>query len=216
LQMTACRFHLKNGAIVLVVIVVVMVCGVVSEDLHDDTDANSATVTTEQQRIIDAKMDLWSRGAFVFDEYEMHGWQQQELNMAPLRLGPVRQVRRDVSQEHQLHRQKKSSTVRNNKNHDDAWWNSNDWRGGGSVAEEESQVQLQELAKKFGPDFVQAIEQNKRDHAEDCRKSCELFYCAPPGEPTISINTLLQNDTTKIVSYSMGAVPPEDFAREFG
>jgi hypothetical protein len=196
--------RLKSFAIALVM--VVGMCGVVCEDRHDDTDDST------QERIIDAKMDLWSRGAFAFEDNNLHGLQQQ-LNMAPLRLGPVRKVRRDTLREHRHLKPPSSSTVRN-KNINNAWWDS--WRGGANVAEEENKVLLEQLAVKFGPDFVQAIEQNKIDHAEDCRKSCELFYCAPPGEPAISIVDLLQNDTTKIMSYSMGAVPPEDFAREFG
>ena len=201
--MTAC--HNKCLAIVLVA---VFVWGVVYGDRRDGSDDSVESAASTDERIIDAKMDLWSRGAFAFEEYDLIGFQRQG-DMAPLRLGPVRSVRRDSLREY--HQQKRNN---NNNYQKSPWWNT--WRGGGSVAEEESKVRIQELAEKFGPDFVQAIEQTKVDHAEDCRKSCELFYCAPQGEPALSIDILLQNGTTRIASYSMGAVPPEDFATEFG
>jgi len=75
---------------------------------------------------------------------------------------------------------------------------------------------LADLESQLGPEFAAAIEANNRDHAEDCKKSCEMFYCAEPGSPLQPLEELLEGDATTIKSYSLGAVPPEDFADEFG
>ena len=82
-------------------------------------------------------------------------------------------------------------------------------RGGDSL-----QDKIQKLGIKFGPDFLNAIEQNKKDHAADCALSCQMYYCAPPGTALKPLSTILNQ--TRIASYSMGAVPPEDFANDFG
>lgn len=84
-------------------------------------------------------------------------------------------------------------------------------RGGDS---QQLQNKIHELGIKFGPDFVNAIEQNKKDHAADCALSCQTYYCAPPGTSLKPLSTILNQ--TRIASYSMGAVPPEDFANDFG
>ena len=73
------------------------------------------------------------------------------------------------------------------------------------------------LESKFGPEFKQAIEQNIREHEADCRKSCESFFCADEND----VNSFMQWDpnginSTEFVSFPFGAVPPEDFASDFG
>jgi len=60
------------------------------------------------------------------------------------------------------------------------------------------------LSRKLGPEFAAALAENAKEHKEDCRKSCEKFYCgAAASKPW------------KTRSISMGSVPPEDFANEF-
>ena len=81
--------------------------------------------------------------------------------------------------------------------------------------EENEEAMLQRLAAKFGPDFTAAIGKVRQDHTSDCEKSCEMFYCAKPGVSVPSMEELLNKDTS-VASYSMGAVPPEDFASDFG
>jgi hypothetical protein len=84
-------------------------------------------------------------------------------------------------------------------------------RGGDTL---QLQNKIQELGIQFGLDFLQAIEQNERDHAADCALSCQTYYCAPPGTALEPLSSILNQ--TRIASYSMGAVPPEDFANDFG
>jgi hypothetical protein len=84
-------------------------------------------------------------------------------------------------------------------------------RGGDTL---QLQHKIQELGIQFGSDFLQAMEQNERDHAADCALSCQTYYCAPPGVTLKPLSSILNQ--TRIASYSMGAVPPEDFANDFG
>jgi len=88
-------------------------------------------------------------------------------------------------------------------------------RGGGDGATKEHHAvrlenKLVELSAKFGKPFVDAIAQNKAEHAADCARSCELFYCADAAN-----STLWDTDGTSFASYSFGSVPPEDFSEEF-
>ena len=53
----------------------------------------------------------------------------------------------------------------------------------------------------------QAIDDNIADHAKDCAKSCETFYCGPGPKRTL--------ESTHFANYSMGDVPPEDFSSDF-
>ncbi len=75
-------------------------------------------------------------------------------------------------------------------------------------------LKIKELGAQFGPEFIEAIERNKLEHAKDCERSCEIYYCADPSKPLVPLDTLLGETTIK--SYSMGPVPPEDFAESFG
>ncbi|CAB9496335.1 repeat-containing protein [Seminavis robusta] len=178
--------------------------------VHGTEDGDPVT----EERIIEAKLDLWSRGAFQFGDQEGNNDDsdllllqslQEQVHMAPLRLGPVRQVRRDT-----LREQKQQTTSSSSNN---GWLDQLLSMRGGDAAT--TTADLQKLGAQLGPDFVAAIAQNEKDHAQDCQKSCEMFYCAQE-EPTVSISALLHNDATKVASYSMGAVPPEDFAQDFG
>lgn len=54
--------------------------------------------------------------------------------------------------------------------------------------------------------------QNKAEHASDCARSCELFYCA---DDTNTITWEGNHEDTSFMSYSFGSVPPEDFSEEF-
>jgi len=49
---------------------------------------------------------------------------------------------------------------------------------------------------------------------EDCELSCKMYYCAPSDVLLPPLDEIM-NGTT-IASYSMGPVPPEDFASDFG
>lgn len=104
------------------------------------------------------------------------------------------------------------------------------------------EMKMKDLTDRFGSAFVQAIEQNIQEHRRDCEESCEVYYCAPPHQQhqqqqlhtsndddssssssratatatsALSLTHIVGNATT-IRSYSMGAVPPEDFAADFG
>jgi hypothetical protein len=88
------------------------------------------------------------------------------------------------------------------------------FRGGDDGCNEMKAVCLQEvdvdgLLLKFGSEFKEALELNEKEHKEDCKKSCENFYCGDKN----GVWTGTQN--LSYTSYSMGSVPPEDFANEF-
>jgi tetratricopeptide (TPR) repeat protein len=77
----------------------------------------------------------------------------------------------------------------------------------GTACEPDS-VNLDALRAELGPEFSAALEKNVQDHEEDCATSCEHFYCGQQGgggaAPAVATR-----------SYSMGSVPPEDFAASF-
>ena len=116
-----------------------------------------------------------------------------------LRVGPVSRARRDV-----LGNQ-------NSPNCDSNGYCWNRFRGGEQSLDynEQMEIKIQELGMKYGSEFLDAIDQNKREHAEDCKKSCELFHCADKEASITPMEELLGPTTVK--SYSMGPVPPEDF-----
>jgi hypothetical protein len=62
---------------------------------------------------------------------------------------------------------------------------------------------------ELGPEFAAAITKNEADHAADCAKSCSQFYCGggPGSAGAVAI--------PEVKAYSMGDVPPEDFAHSF-
>jgi len=184
------------------------------------------------------KLDRWSRGAFsLVDDgggncsEDYIGRTQQQYDFIRLKASPVRPIRRRVWRDCAAGDCSATAT---------GTWGSDDsdllykWalspRGGGASTrpsatsaaaqyEEKLERKIQALISKFGPEFEAAIEQNRREHDEDCRKSCELYYCAPKENTTSSSSSseVGYNETvTTFRSYSMGATPPEDFAEQFG
>jgi len=137
------------------------------------------------------KLDLWSRG-----EFDMS-------NMPAVfsRMGPVSKIRQQTLQ----HRDSPHCDL-----------NGFCQLRGGAEVDFEANVaaKIKALGEKFGPDFLAAIEQNEREHKEDCIRSCEMYFCAEPDAPLPPIPEVLGKSTVK--SYSMGPVPPEDFADSFG
>ena len=157
------------------------------------------------------RMNLWARGEFDLD---MQHNGRLDLVAKTLRAGAISKVRADVYADIidpncDVNGYCSSSTSTNV---------INQIRGGGDMSTPYSEEQLNkkigELGVKFGPRFLEAIEKNKQEHAEDCAKSCEIYYCADPTEETPALEDLLGE--TSIKSYSMGPVPPEDFAENFG
>jgi hypothetical protein len=146
-------------------------------------------------------LELWSRGAFDLD----YDFQNNRIMRSLVRSGPVSYVRREVL------------AHRNSQNCDLNGYCR--FRGGSqddSSGDYEKHIsqKIDELGARFGPEFQEAIEKNKVEHAEDCEKSCEIYYCADPSKPLVPLDTLMKETTIK--AYSMGSVPPEDFAESFG
>ena len=81
--------------------------------------------------------------------------------------------------------------------------------GCAGTACEPDAVDLDQLRAELGPEFGAALERNVRDHEADCEASCEHFYCGTPGADAAPLPTV------RTRSYSMGSVPPEDFAASF-
>mmetsp|Transcript_74157 Transcript_74157/g.214815 ORF Transcript_74157/g.214815 Transcript_74157/m.214815 type:complete len:664 (+) Transcript_74157:131-2122(+) len=165
--------------------VVVILLAVVTNSLA----ANSRESDEFEENL---KLKLWERGAFDFE------------NIRPFEVGPVSYVRHEALQ----HKASPYCDVNGYCR----------FRGGSQETnldyEQHIAQKIEEIGKEYGPDFLAAIEQNKIDHAEDCKKSCEIYYCADPSKPLVPLDELMGE--TKIKSYSMGPVPPEDFAEDFG
>ena len=137
----------------------------------------------------DMKLHFWSRGAFDLDD----GIPVDQF----LRLGSVSQVRQ-ASLNHRA----------------SPYCDVNGFcsiRGGDQSIDD---VRIEELGTRFGPEFLEAIKRNEIEHAKDCKASCEVYYCANPSQPLVPRDELLGE--TVIKSYTMGSVPPEDFADSFG
>jgi hypothetical protein len=188
---------------VLVVFALSQQFGISNGRIEEHDDAANIRHPPKDDRLT---LELWSRGAFDIDTSD-------SASMAVQRMNPVSYVRRDVLQ-----------------NRDDPNCDMNGYcalanrfRGGSqdlttsSITDQERiEKKIQDLGQQFGQEFLDAIERNKREHAEDCKLSCELYYCASPipDTPLIPLDQLL--DQTSMKSYSMGPVPPEDFAESFG
>uniref|UniRef100_A0A7S1BXP3 Fe2OG dioxygenase domain-containing protein n=1 Tax=Corethron hystrix TaxID=216773 RepID=A0A7S1BXP3_9STRA len=80
-----------------------------------------------------------------------------------------------------------------------------------------SPARLSKLVEKLGPEFASELETNREEHEADCLESCQFFYCADGdgGNETSSGGGVNWETQYGIRSYSMGAVPPEDFASDF-
>lgn len=171
------------------------------------------------RRIHKAKLDLWLHGAFDMSSIDGHADVgdaaivaadlEMQAARAPIRHGSVREVRRRLKRDLGLEEET------------DGWIslmeNILGVRGGDGTTKEDNasrlEKKLDELSVKFGKPFVDAIEQNKAEHATDCARSCELFYCADDSD-TNHWDPEKRRDTT-FASYSFGSVPPEDFSDEF-
>jgi len=190
----------------------------------------------DDYRVRRAKLDLWLHGAFsmsptatttgnVVDDGDdgvsravdidaVAADLEMQVAGAPLRHGPVREVRRRLERDMQLF----------DGSDDGSGWHSLmetmlRTRGGGDGYvkgghESRLEKKLEELSSRFGKPFVAAIEQNKAEHAADCARSCELFYCSDDDTNTIRWDPETHADTS-FTSYSFGSVPPEDFSQEF-
>lgn len=142
-------------------------------------------------------------GASSHEQLNLELWTRGMFDARSMRLGPVSYVRRDVLRD------------RDSPYCDMGGYCS--FRGGSQSTldfEEQTARKIGELGAKFGQGFFDAIERNKREHADDCKKSCEMYFCAKPDAPLKPFEEFM-GDTT-MASYSMGPVPPEDFAESFG
>ena len=178
------------------------------------TRSSEASAGDDQdERIRKAKLDLWLRGAFHMNDLDANNVADLEIQVAraPLRHGPIREVRQRLIHDMNL----------GDYNSDYSVWDSIlNVRGGDGNVQQEDHVynldkQLKELSAKFGQPFIDAIAKNKAEHDADCKKSCEIFYCAP--DDSISKIQWDQDEysDTSFKSYSFGSVPPEDFSYEF-
>ena len=178
------------------------------DDDDDDDDDNDYW----NHRLRVAKLDLWSRGAFALDENALFGGTSSKKEavaqfewLVTRRLGPIKRARRSTSSTSSQFSYSYPGTT--------TPWNI---RGGDASSKMSLEQRIHVLAPTLGQGFQDAIEQNKKDHAHDCQLSCEMYYCAnKPDSNTAPMDSIL-NSTTSIHSYSMGAVPPEDFADVFG
>lgn len=153
------------------------------------------------------RLDLWSKGLFDIDETLV----RNDLFSNAARMAPVSYVRRDV-----LEKRESEYCDMTGFCYSPPYV---DLRGGAdaisaSEYERHMEKKIELLGAKFGKEFLDAIEQNKIEHEEDCQKSCEIYYCASPDAAQQSMEELMGDTTIK--SYSMGPVPPEDFAESFG
>lgn len=232
--------------VLLVIVAVVLVTGHQDDVVEDSTIIMAKTIEK-------VKLELWSRGGFSFAHLDQVCHKQQpseqvstrddhcqqalqhEIMQASTWLGPVRKARLDWIQQKQLRSTATAAACheafpswmclrgggRSDEHHDTSISTSVDYY------QLQLQRKIQELGQTFGPDFLHAIDMNQHDHDEDCRKSCELFYCAnnnpsnnessttTPTTIVYNMDDLFPNNQT-ITSLSMGAVPPEDFADLFG
>ena len=138
------------------------------------------------------RLDLWSRGAFDLDWDVLVGSQ-----LLSTRMAPVSYVRQEVLQHHMSPHCDVNGYCR--------------IRGGASESGSldygaHMEKKIEELGARFGSEFMDAIERNKKEHEEDCRKSCEMYFCADPESPLVEYSELVGETSMK--SYSMGPVPP--------
>lgn len=174
------------------------------------------------------KLELWSRGVFDFDHLAettvgSDDWFRKGKNNVMFRnyrekeslfISSGRNVRKEVLADC-LRGDCGSGSVIRDEDTSDPGWMLNRFRGGSTSAPENFEAQrqqkIEQLGKELGPSFLEAIDLNQKEHAEDCKKSCEIFYCGEQGNDIVHENA----NNTSIKSYSMGATPPEDFAEQF-
>lgn len=138
------------SAIAILILLVASVAYGTSPSLLDDEKKN--------RRIHQAKLELWTYGAFSQNDLDNVAEFEIQVAKAPIRHGPVREVRRRLLQDMQLG---DTSNV---------WKSILNVRGGdGGVGEENDDhahaaaarldKKLRELGVKFGQPFIDAIEQ---------------------------------------------------------
>ena len=180
-----------------------------------------------------SRLEHWARGAFVFQEDDAESSQKgdsssiwgQLVDFSVAHLPEVRPIRqrvlRDLYRRHGDDGQIFASLDSILGTDQGPLWKGVP-RGGGGLSpasyEEMLEQRLQTLYEQFGEDFRRAIAINKQEHADDCRKSCDYYYCAPSdsNKNTSVVEVDYGETKTTIQSYSMGATPPEDFAEQFG
>jgi len=184
-------------------IIVVLFSKVLASKSHCGKSAEKDSDDEYCGRIQRAKLDLWRRGEFSFPwiatnsgSHKEQALQIEQYSRYMSRMNPIKRARQA----------KYSSEI-------EPFFNLLKIHRGGETEsyEDMEQAKIKSLALDYGAPFIEAIEKNRQEHAEDCKKSCTLFYCAKGAD---------QADAQKLNytfrSYSMGAVPPEDFAPQFG
>jgi hypothetical protein len=171
--------------------------------------AQSTPQTDESEQNFESfRLELWSRGWFDIEEENAKRLLESNFLSQAARMAPVSYVRRDIL------------GLRDSAYCDMTGFCSPlDIRGGSQnipvVNDEEQMAQkIKDLGSRLGQHFLDAIERNIKEHEEDCRKSCEIYYCASPDTPLQTLDELIGETTIK--PYSMGPAPPEDFAESFG
>eukprot|EP00592_Proboscia_alata_P004987 CAMPEP_0194370698 /NCGR_PEP_ID=MMETSP0174-20130528/19032_1 /TAXON_ID=216777 /ORGANISM="Proboscia alata, Strain PI-D3" /LENGTH=357 /DNA_ID=CAMNT_0039148317 /DNA_START=62 /DNA_END=1131 /DNA_ORIENTATION=+ len=195
----------------------------------------------ERERQTQTKLELWSRGAYELDNIgiSVQAANDHHPSFFQKAIHAAKYVRYGSSARRDILRNLNDPDCESTGYCDSS--NPLRFRGGStttsttSASEVEIQVEItdeqklrrkiKKLGVRFGPEFLNAIAQNEADHLSDCQKSCELFYCASGPNTQTSNDTITEGTTntaetntakTTIKSYSMGAVPPEDFAESFG
>lgn len=196
--------------------------GIIAHEVNGSADTNFEQKTSNlEDRIYNAKMKLWSRGAYSYDFVSQESIAtEREVNMieteaiwSPLRLGPIRKVRHDFLTGNECFETDCLFTK---------------LRGGSTANEAETSIssetyndrltrRLKQLELEFGQEFRDAIEQNQKEHTLDCQVSCESYYCSPKtSDRSNEFNPSIHMSGTSFTNYSFGATPPEDFFEEFG
>ena len=197
----------------------------------DGVDDYEKSNQEQQHKNLEQRLYLWSRG-------DIHGRPQvsvqdgsgeeiinQGINSLYqfVKLGPVRKVR----QEHLLDNciEFESNCFLQQTNiHNNRYESLLNIRGGASsetstltTYQDRLNKKIEQLTLQFGPQFKEAIALNEKEHEEDCEISCQSYYCASASsENSNSSSTWKNSNDTSFLSYNFGAVPPEDFADEFG
>lgn len=155
--------------------------------------------------IQEAKLEMWKRGYIGGDD-------TISLNdhwTIFQKLGPVRKIRVDVMNEDFCLEPYCDSILNKMLS----------VRGGSdsSASNISLEEKLAKLGDRLGDEFIRAINQNKQEHEEDCRVSCESFYCASKNSTNENNWNITEHlNGTSFQLYNFGGCPPEDFSEDFG
>jgi len=149
------------------------------------------------------KLELWKRGHIGGDTSS-----PTELWTNFQKLGPIRKIRVDVMEGNFCLEAECDSILNKMLS----------MRGGSDSFERRISLdeKLVSLGQRLGTEFIHAVDQNKREHEEDCRTSCESFYCAPKNSSNENWNVTEYLNGTHFELYNFGGCPPEDFSEDFG